>query len=52
MIDRAIGVVIAIVGVASLAIVLSRKSDTANVIGKISSGLTNLLKTAVSPVTN
>lgn len=52
MIDRAIGVVIAIIGVASLAVVLSRKSDTANVIGKIASGLTGLLRTAVSPITS
>lgn len=51
MIDRAIGVIIAIVGVASLAVVVSKKSDTAKVVGAVGSGLTGLIKAAVSPVT-
>lgn len=51
MVDRFIGVVIAIVGVASLAVIVSKKSDTAKVVGAVGSGLTNLIRASVSPVT-
>jgi len=51
MIDRSIGVLIAIVGLASLAVVVSKKSDTARVATSFLSGLSTLIRSAVSPVT-
>jgi type II secretory pathway pseudopilin PulG len=51
MMDKAIGVVIAIVGVASLAVVVSKKSDTAKVLDSLLGGLGKLIRSAVSPVT-
>ncbi len=51
MIDRGIGVLVAIVGLASLAVIVSKRSDTAKVIGALLGGFTNAVKGAVSPVT-
>lgn len=51
MVDKAIGVILAIIAVASLAVVLSKKSNTAKVVGTVSTGVNNLIKTAVSPIT-
>jgi hypothetical protein len=42
MIDKSIGIIIAIVGVASLAVVVSKKSDTAKVVGAVTGGLSKL----------
>lgn len=49
--DKAIGVVITIVGLASLAVVVSKKSNTAKVLDSLLGGIGNLIRSAVSPVT-
>lgn len=51
MADKAIGVFIAIVGLASLAVVVSKRSDTAKVVSSLLSGFTGAVRGAVSPVT-
>jgi hypothetical protein len=51
MIDRSIGVLIAIVGLASLAVVLSKKSATAQVLDSLLNGFTKSVKAAISPIT-
>ncbi len=51
MADRAIGVLIAIVGLASLAVIVSKRSDTAKVVSSLLNGYTSAVKAAVSPVT-
>ena len=51
MVDKAIGVVIAIVGVASLAVIVSQRSNTAKVLDSLLGGLGKLIRSAVSPVT-
>ena len=51
MIDRSIGVLIAIVGLASLATVVSKRSDTAKVLDSLLGGISKLIGQAVSPVT-
>jgi hypothetical protein len=49
--DKAIGVVITIVGLASLAVVVSKKSDTSKVLQALLGGISSLIRSAVSPVT-
>ena len=51
MIDRSIGVLIAIVGLASLAVVVSKRSDTARVLDSLLGGFSKAIGSAVSPVT-
>lgn len=51
MADKALGVLIAVVGLASLAVVLSKRSNTASVLTAGLNGFSNTLKAAVSPVT-
>jgi hypothetical protein len=51
MADKAIGVFIAIVGLAGLAVVVSKRSDTAKVLTSALSGFTASVRAAVSPVT-
>jgi hypothetical protein len=51
MADKAIGVFIAIVGLAALAVVVSKRSDTAKVLNSLLSGFTGAVRGAVSPVT-
>lgn len=51
MVDRAIGVLLAIITVASVAVILSKKSDTSKVLDSLFGGLGGFLKTAVSPIT-
>lgn len=51
MIDKAVGVFIAIVGLASLAVIVSKKSNTAAVTTSLLGGFTSAVKAAVSPVT-
>ncbi len=51
MVDKSVGVVVAIVGLASLAVIVSKKSNTAGVLNSLLSGLSKLIGTAVSPVT-
>lgn len=52
MIDKGIGVLIAIVGLAGLAVVVSKRSNTAKVLTALLGGFTGAVKGAVSPVTN
>lgn len=51
MIDRAIGVFIAIVGLASIAVIVSKKSNTAAVLNSLLGGFSSSVRAAVSPVT-
>jgi hypothetical protein len=51
MADKALGVLIAIVGLAGLAVVVSKRSDTAKVLTALLTGFSNSVKAAVSPVT-
>lgn len=50
-IDKLIGVLVAIVGLAALAVIVSKRSDTAKVLTALLGGFTNAIKGAVSPVT-
>ena len=49
-VDDVVAVMVAIVGVAMLAVIVAKKSDTANVITAIGNAFANALKTALSPV--
>lgn len=51
MADKAIGVLIAIVGLAGLAVVVSKRSNTAKVLDSLLGGFTKAVGQAVSPVT-
>lgn len=51
MIDKGLGVLIAIVGLASLAVVVSKRSNTAKVLTALLSGFSGAVRAAVSPVT-
>lgn len=51
MIDRGIGVLLAIVGLASLAVVISKKSDTAKVLTAFLDGFSGTIRAAASPIT-
>lgn len=51
MIDKSIGVLIAIVGLASLAVVVSKRSDTARVLDSLLGGFSGAINAAVSPIT-
>lgn len=51
MADKAIGVFVALVGLAGLAVVVSKRSDTSKVLTSLLSGFSGAVKAAVSPVT-
>lgn len=51
MIESIVTIATAIVGVAILAVLVSKKSNTSGVIQSAASGFSNALGTAVSPVT-
>jgi hypothetical protein len=51
MVDKAVGVLLAIVTLASVAVILSKKSDTGKVLTSFFTGFTNSIRGAVSPVT-
>lgn len=51
MVDKAVGVIVAIVGLASLAVIVSKRSQTAKVLDSLLGGLSKLIGSAVSPVT-
>ena len=51
MVERVIGVFIFIICLAGLAVVVSKKSDTAKVLTSLLSGFTGAIGKAVSPVT-
>lgn len=49
--DQIVAIATAIVGVAIVAVIVSKNSDTANVISSAAGGFAEALGTAVSPVT-
>jgi hypothetical protein len=49
--EQIVGVMVAIVGLASLAVVLSKKSNAAEVIKNAGAAFTGAIKAAVSPIT-
>lgn len=51
MVDKAIGVLIAIVSLAALAVIVSKRSDTAKVLDALLSGFSSSVRAAVSPIT-
>lgn len=51
MVDKGIGVLLAVVGLASLAVVLSKRSATASVLTSGLNGFSNTIRAAVSPIT-
>jgi len=51
MVDRAIGVLTAIVFLAALAVIVSKRSDTARVLDSLLGGFSKAVRSAVSPVT-
>lgn len=51
MVDRAVGVLVTIVGLAALAVIVSKRSQTAKVLDSLLGGLSKLIGSAVSPVT-
>ena len=50
MMDKGIGVLIAIVGLASLAVVVSKRSNTAAVLSSLLGGFSGAIKSATSPL--
>ena len=52
MIDKAIGIFTAIVGLAAIAVIVSNRSNTANVLTALLTGFQGSVKAAVSPVTS
>lgn len=51
MADKAIGVFVAIVGLAGLAVIVSKRSNTAKVLDSLLGGFSKAVQAAVSPVT-
>ncbi len=51
MVDKALGIFIALVGLAGVAVVVSKRSDTAKVVNALLNGFSGAVKAAVSPVT-
>lgn len=49
--DQVVSVLLAIIGVAIVAVIVSNQSNTQNVIEAASGAFTNAVRTAVSPVT-
>lgn len=50
MVDKALGIFIAIVGLAGVAVVVSKRSDTAKVVNALLGGFSGAVRAAVSPV--
>lgn len=51
MVDRTIGIFIAIIGLAALAVIVSKRSNTARVLDALLGGFSKAVGVAVSPVT-
>jgi xanthine/uracil/vitamin C permease (AzgA family) len=51
MMDKGIGVFIAIVGLASIAVIVSKKSATAKVLESLFAGFSKSIRSAIAPVT-
>jgi hypothetical protein len=51
MVDKAIGVLVMIIGLAALATILSKRANTAKVLDSLLGGLAKLIGQAQAPVT-
>ena len=51
MVDKGLGVLVAIVGLAGIAVIVSKRSNTAAVLTSFLNGFSNSIKSSVSPVT-
>lgn len=51
MFDKAIGALVMIIGLAALAVIVSKRSQTAKVLDSLLGGISKLIGQAVSPVT-
>lgn len=51
MVDKGIGLFVTIVGLAALAVIVSKRSNTAKVLDALLGGFSSAIKAAVSPVT-
>jgi hypothetical protein len=51
MVDKAIGALVMIIGLAALAVIVSKRSQTAKVLDSLLGGISKLIGQAVSPVT-
>jgi hypothetical protein len=51
MVDKVIGLFVAFVGLTAVAVIVSKRSNTAAVLNSLLNGIANLQKAAVSPVT-
>jgi hypothetical protein len=51
MVDRAIGILVFIVGLAALAVIVSKRSDTARVLTAFLGGFSGAVRAATAPVT-
>ena len=51
MADKAIGVALAIIGLASLSVVISKRSNTAKVLTSLLGGFGGLIRASTAPVT-
>lgn len=52
LLSSTLGIITAIIGIAIVAILVAKKSDTANVIGSGSKAFSSLVSQAVSPVSH
>lgn len=50
MVDRAFGIITAFIGLTALAVIISRRSNTAKVLDALLGGLNKLQETAIKPV--
>lgn len=51
MVDKAVGLMVTIVGLAALAVIVSKRSATAKVLDSLLGGFVKLINASVSPVT-
>lgn len=51
MADKALGALVAVIGLASLAVVVSKRSQTAKVLDSLLGGVAKLIGAATAPVT-
>lgn len=51
MVDKGVGLLVTIVGLSALAVIVSKRSQTAKVLDSLLGGLSKLIGAAVSPVT-
>ena len=51
MVDRAIGIIASVIMLAALSVIISKKSNAANVLDALLGNLQKMIATAISPVT-